>query len=104
MYSENVRHPLRVPGGVAVLRLEGEDQGLDRLLLAGLQLEVARERRPRDQDRHDEQRHDRSTKLQIHPTETKPKQGKRKCTNLESGDLPQHLEIRLIATESHRDA
>ena len=39
------RDALRVAGGVPVLRLEGEDQRLDRLLLRRLQLEVAREGR-----------------------------------------------------------
>ena len=45
---------LRVTGGVPVLGLERVDQRLDRLLLPRLQLEVAREGGPGDQDRHDE--------------------------------------------------
>ena len=42
--------------GVAVLRLERQDQGLDRLLLASLEFEVAGERAPRDQDWNDQER------------------------------------------------
>ena len=74
---------LRVTGGVAVLRLEGEDERLDGLLLARLQLEVAGERRACDQDRDDEQRDDRGTELQVHPPEPQPQQRKRKRADLE---------------------
>ena len=73
------RDALRVARGVRVLRLEREDQRLDGLLLRRLQLEVARERRACDQDRHDEQRHHRRSELQVHPPEPQPEQGKRKC-------------------------
>ena len=73
---------LRVTGGVPVLRLEGEDERLDRLLLARLQLEVAGERRARDQDRDDEQRDDRRAELEVHPPESQPQQRKRKRADI----------------------
>ena len=74
---------LRVAGGVRVLRLEGKDQRLDRLLLRRLELEVAGEGRTCDQDRDDEQRDDRGTELQVHPPEPQPQQRKRKRPDVE---------------------
>ena len=69
---------LRVTGGVPVLRLERVDQRLDRLLLTRLQLEVARERRPRDQDRHDQKGNHGGAEGQVDPPETEPQEGKGK--------------------------
>ena len=47
---------VRVPRRVLVLRLERQDQRLDRLLLARPQFEIAGEGATRDQDRHDDER------------------------------------------------
>ena len=71
------RDALRVARGVPVLRLQRHDQRLDGLLLRGAQLEVAGEGAARDQDRHDEQRHDHGAELQVHPPEPQPKKRKR---------------------------
>ena len=96
------RHALRVAGGVAVLRLEGEDHGLDRLLLRGPRCEVARERAPRDQDRDDEQRHDRRPELEVHPPEPEPQHRKRKSAGVERRYLTKHPSILLTRAECHR--
>ena len=95
---------LRVAGRIAVLGLEGEDQGLDGLLLARLQLQVARERRTGDQDRDHEQRHDRGTQLEVHPPEPQPQHRKRKRPDVERRNLPQDLEVGLLAAQGHRDS
>ena len=103
-YSEKVATRCAWPAVYAVLRLEGEDERLDRLLLTRLELEVAGEGRTCDQDRDDEQRDDRSTQLQVHPPEPQPQQRKRKRPDVEGKDLPQHLDIWLVATQCDRDA
>ena len=70
------RHPLRVPRRVPILRLESEDQSLDRLLLRGLQLHEAREGSSGDEDRHGEERHHCGTEVEVHPANTQPEREK----------------------------